>query len=41
MLVAASAVAGALWSASGPQATFLAGATLAAATALAALALKK
>jgi MFS family permease len=41
MLVAASALAGALWSASGPQATFLAGAALATAAALAALALKK
>jgi MFS family permease len=41
MLVAASALAGALWSSYGPGATFLAGAALAAAAALAALALKK
>jgi MFS family permease len=41
MLVASSALAGALWSASGPQATFLAGAALAALSALASLALKK
>jgi MFS family permease len=41
MLVVASVMAGALWSASGPQATFLAGATLAAASTLAALAMKK
>jgi len=37
MLIAASALAGALWSWQGPQATFLAGALLAAATALASL----
>jgi MFS family permease len=41
MLVAASALAGALWSASGPKATFLAGAVLAGLAAIAALALKK
>jgi MFS family permease len=41
MLVAASVIAGALWNASGPQATFLAGAALAAVAALAALALPR
>jgi MFS family permease len=41
MLVAASALAGALWNWRGPEATFLAGALLALLTALAALGLKK
>jgi MFS family permease len=41
MLVAASVLAGALWSAHGPSATFLAGAALAGLAALAALSLKK
>jgi MFS family permease len=40
MLLPASALAGALWTASGPAATFLAGAGLAVATALATLALR-
>jgi MFS family permease len=41
MLIAASALAGALWSWQGHEATFLAGAALAAATALASLMIKK
>jgi MFS family permease len=41
VLIAASAVAGALWNWQGPEATFLAGASLAALTAIAALLVKK
>jgi MFS family permease len=41
MLIAASAVAGALWTAYGPQATFLLGAALAAVTGIAALFLRQ
>jgi MFS family permease len=41
MLIAASALAGALWNWQGPEATFLAGALLAAITAIASLLVKK